>query len=325
MLNASHLTRRYGSFVAVDDASFSIGKGEVVGLLGHNGAGKTTIMKMLSGFLEPDTGSVEIDGLSLADHPKQAQRQLGYLPESLPIYPEMTLIDYLDYAASLKGLQGEWRWRDIKRALEATELEDKLSSPIGTLSRGYRQRVGVAQALLGSPKVLILDEPTNGLDPTQTQQMRQLLRELSREATILLSTHIMQEVEAVCERAMILRAGQLVLDKRLDELRDSHRLHLDTSASRQTLEQTCTRLFGTEKVRIEATPAQGPAHSYRLALGEDRDLNQTGAELARALMEAGEQLYRLQPETHNLESLFREVSQAPLNAAQTQKEDRNAA
>ena len=168
MLEVDQLTRNYGTFVAVDHVSFSIQKGEIVGLLGHNGAGKTTIMKMLSGFLEPDQGSVMIDGVDLQNETKPLQQRLGYLPENLPLYPEMTVVDYLDYAADLKGLSPEVKAVEIRRAVQATEIASKAMAPIATLSRGFKQRVGVAQAILGKPNLLILDEPTNGLDPTQT-------------------------------------------------------------------------------------------------------------------------------------------------------------
>ena len=230
MLNVSQLRRCYSDFVAADNVSFSVNKGDIVGLLGHNGAGKTTIMKMLSGYLEPDNGSVSVDGIDLGTEPKQVQKHLGYLPENLPVYPEMTVADYLDYAADLKGL-GEAKTAEIKRVVRATDIGNKLLAPIATLSRGYKQRVGVAQAILGKPKLLILDEPTNGLDPEQTQLMRELIREIAQEATVILSTHIMQEVDALCNRVLILRAGQLVVDSTLDDLRQSNHLLVSTSMS----------------------------------------------------------------------------------------------
>src|SRR5690554_6115506 len=203
MLEVSGLSRRYGDFVAVDKVSFTIGAGEIVGLLGHNGAGKTTIMKMLSGYLEPDAGKVRIGGIDLAEAPKEVQRRLGYLPENLPVYPDMTVADYLDYAAALKGLAGDAKRSEIARAVRETDIADKFLAPIATLSRGYRQRVGVAQAILGRPRLLILDEPTNGLDPTQTLHMRNLIRRLAEHATVIVSTHIMQEVDALCDRVLI--------------------------------------------------------------------------------------------------------------------------
>ena len=190
MLKVEQLSRRYGDFLAVDNVSFSIQRGEICGLLGHNGAGKTTIMKMLSGFLEPDTGVITVDGLDLAEDKLQVQRGLGYLPENLPLYPELTVVDYLDYAAELKGLTGAQKTAEIRRVVVATDIAERLTATVNTLSRGYKQRAGVAQALLGSPSLLILDEPTNGLDPEQTAHMRELIRDIAREATVILSTHI---------------------------------------------------------------------------------------------------------------------------------------
>ena len=171
MIEADRLTRRYGDFLAVDDVSFSIGHGEIVGLLGHNGAGKTTIMKMLTGYLEPSSGSVRVNGVEVEQDRQRVQQQMGYRPENLPLYPELTVVDYLAYAAELRGVDPAVA---VPRAMAATELEGKAFDAISTLSRGYKQRVGVAQAILHEPRYLILDEPTNGLDPGQTQQMRAL-------------------------------------------------------------------------------------------------------------------------------------------------------
>jgi ABC-2 type transport system ATP-binding protein len=230
VIKAEQLTRRYGDFLAVDRVDFTIEQGEIVGLLGHNGAGKTTIMKMLTGYLEPSAGRVLVDGVDVAEQPKVVQRSLGYLSESLPLYPEMTVVDYLEYAAELRGVAPADQASAVRESIESTELEVKAFDRIYTLSRGYRQRVGVAQAILHKPRFLVLDEPTNGLDPSQTQHMRDLIRRLSAQATIILSTHIMQEVSAVCDRAMILRNGRLVLDESLAALRRSERLLVGTDA-----------------------------------------------------------------------------------------------
>ena len=192
MIEVEHLTRRYGETVAVDDVSFGIGRGEVVGLLGHNGAGKTTIMKMITGFLEPTAGKIRVDGKEIGCDTRQIQRRIGYLPENCPVWPEMTVIDYLDYQAALHGVAESERPAAIRCAIERTDLGPKASEVIATLSRGYRQRVGVAQAILHDPAILILDEPTNGLDPSQIQHMRTLIRELSETATLMVSTHILQ-------------------------------------------------------------------------------------------------------------------------------------
>ena len=202
MIEAQRLTRRYGDFLAVADVSFAIDAGEIVGLLGHNGAGKTTIMKMLTGYLEPSAGAVQVDGVTVESAPLSVQASLGYLPESLPLYPELSVVDYLEYAARLRGVDPR---KAVHKAIASTELESKALDPISTLSRGFKQRVGVAQAILHEPKFLILDEPTNGLDPSQTQHMRALIQRLAQSATVILSTHIMQEVDAICGRAIILK------------------------------------------------------------------------------------------------------------------------
>ncbi len=313
MIKVEHLSRSYGDFVAVDDVSFAIDKGEIVGLLGHNGAGKTTIMKMISGYLEPSAGRIEIDGLDLARARKAVQRRIGYLPEILPIYPEMSVADYLDYAAWLKGLKGKAATREIRRAIEATEIGAKLLAPIATLSRGYKQRVGVAQAILGQPRILILDEPTNGLDPTQTQHMRELIRELSEEATVILSTHIMQEVDALCDRALIIRAGKLVLDARLEDLRLSNRIIVRSAMAPEEAEARLGALPGIDKV------ANVDGETNLLTLAADGDINAIADSVARTVIDAGHSLYELKREERDLETVFREVNQ------QREEEVRHAA
>ncbi|MDH5353613.1 MAG: ABC transporter ATP-binding protein [Gammaproteobacteria bacterium] len=307
MLEVSQLTRCYGQFKAVDDVSFSIDKGEIIGLLGHNGAGKTTIMKMLSGFLEPDHGSINVDGLDLIADPKSVQRLLGYLPENLPVYPELTVIDYLDYAADLKGISLNEKAAEVQRAITATDLTSKLTSAVATLSRGFKQRVGVAQAILGQPKFLILDEPTNGLDPEQTEHMRQLIRELAQQATVILSTHIMQEVDALCSRVLILRTGQLAIDARLDDLQRTNHLLVDSSMSAENL-KSLTKLEGIGNIDYLGFESSTNIHRYRVTLDSSAG-NGIGAKLARSIVEQGYELMRLQPEQSDLETLFREVNQ----------------
>jgi len=314
MLEVSQLTRSYGSLIAVDQVSFAIGRGEIAGLLGHNGAGKTTIMKMLSGYLEPDRGEIRIAGLDLATQTKRAQRQMGYLPENLPVYPEMAVADYLEFAARMKGLQGDAGRDEIRRVVRATDLGSRLVSPIATLSRGFKQRVGVAQAILGRPRLLILDEPTNGLDPTQTEHMRQLIRELASEATVILSTHIMQEVDALCDRVLILRAGQLAVDARLDELRFSNHALLTTSLDPRRVGQALATVDGVLDVSPLGEHGPAAACRYRLELAAGGDHRAICGRLSHAVLTAGGELYELQMEHRDLETLFREVSQAPLSS-----------
>lgn len=306
MLTVSKLKRAYGDFVAADAVDFSIAKGEIVGLLGHNGAGKTTVMKMLSGYLEPSAGHIFFEGKLLADHLKTLQQKIGYLPESLPVYPELSVGEYLDYAAELKGLRGHEKQQEVKRVVNATDIAAKLLAPIATLSRGYKQRVGVAQALLGKPRLLILDEPTNGLDPQQTLQMRELIRAIAKDATVILSTHIMQEVDALCDRVLMMRAGHLVLDEKLADLRVSRSLLLRSSLATDSLQKTLNVVTGVKAIDL-LTHNQGESHA-RVHLGEAGDVKAISAAIAKAIIASGAELYQLQPETRDLESLFREVN-----------------
>lgn len=328
MLEVSKLRRCYGDFLAVDAVSFSIRSGEIVGLLGHNGAGKTTIMKMLSGFLEPDQGTVTVDGLNLARQPKQVQAKLGYLPENLPVYPEMAVADYLDFAAVLKGLQGDIRKAEIKRVIQATDLGNKVLAPISTLSRGYRQRVGVAQAILGKPRLLILDEPTNGLDPTQTEHMRELIRGLSQQATVILSTHIMQEVDALCDRVLILNNGRLVIDEELARLKQSSQLQLVTDVDADELKRILQAVNAVADLQPAMQPGgnepTAPWQSYVLQLQAAVDIQDAAAQTAAAIVAANGRVATLQPLVRNLEMLFSEVS-AGAQAAPGQEVDRDAA
>lgn len=307
MLEVSQLSRSYGSVKAVDNVSFSIGKGEIVGLLGHNGAGKTTILKMISGYLEPDAGSVTIDGVDLAANLKRVQSGIGYLPENLPVYQEMNVADYLVFAAEMKGLSASNKYTEIKRVIAATALNDKLLSPIATLSRGYKQRVGVAQAILGKPKLLILDEPTNGLDPEQTQHMRDLIRGIANDATVILSTHIMQEVDALCSRVLMLSAGTLAVDARLEELRHSNHLLLETSMPENAVAglKTIDGITGINLVERNAEDS----YTYRIDTTSPEMLKNVSAALAAGIIESGQKLYRLLPERRDLETLFREVEE----------------
>ena len=301
MIDAEGLTRRYGDTLAVDDVSFTIGKGEIVGLLGHNGAGKTTIMKMLTGYLEPSAGRVKVDGLDVAEAPQAVRQRLGYLPEKCPVYPEMTVAGYLDYVAGLRGVDN--RPLALREVLGATDLTDRALDPIGTLSRGFQQRVGVAQAIVHKPQLLILDEPTNGLDPSQTQHMRELILRLAKHATVILSTHIMQEVDAVCDRVMILRAGELALDERLAALQESARVALATDATLGDVEAAVDG-FATVAGR-----GAGYTVEFDAAADETRI-----AELAKRLVAGGVAVHSLAPEKRDLETVFREVNSAAAGA-----------
>ena len=304
VIEARNLTRRYGETLAVHDVGFSIGGGEIVGLLGHNGAGKTTIMKMLTGYLEPSSGNALVDGVDVAEAPEEVQRRLGYLPENCPVYPEMAVLDYLDYVAALRGMrQSGTALRDV---LAATDLADRAFDPIGTLSRGYQQRVGVAQAIVHKPQLLILDEPTNGLDPSQTQHMRDLIRRLAENATVILSTHIMQEVAAVCDRVMILRGGELAVDERLSALQESARVVLATDAA----EDDVRAALGVDVAARQVDGQDPNEHCFAIEF-DDAANGERVADLARRLVSAGVAIHSLTAEQRDLETVFREVNESP--------------
>lgn len=305
MIEASHLTRQFGRTTAVSNVSFDIDSNEVVGLLGPNGAGKTTIMRMLSGYLEPTTGVVRVNGQDLGQNAYALQRQLGYLPENLPVYPDMMVADYLDYVATIKGIAPSERMRAVKEALHATYIQDRALDVIGQLSRGMKQRVGVAQAILGRPRLLILDEPTNGLDPRQTEQMRQLITQLARRATIIISTHILQEVEAVCDRVLILRNGQLAIDRQMSELRSCGELLLRTDNTVTDLETQLARMPQIAAVRkLEGTAEAG---EYCLSLREGSDPDTAAGNIAACVNQAGARLFMLDRQSRHLDDIFNEV------------------
>ena len=210
MIEVSHLSKSYGSRPAVQDLSFTVPDGQIYGLLGPNGAGKSTIMNILTGYLAPTEGEVKVAGFRLPEQAQQAKACVGYLPEQPPLYPEMTVQEYLDFVAELKGVKHAQRKQQVLAAARRTGLEEVLPRVIRSLSKGYRQRVGIAQALLGSPQLIILDEPTVGLDPAQVIEIRNLIRELGRAHTVILSSHILSEVQAVCQQVLILSKGRLV-------------------------------------------------------------------------------------------------------------------
>ncbi len=305
MINVERLTRVYGSLTAVDGVSFSISKGEVVGLLGHNGAGKSTIMKMLTGYLEPTAGTIAVDGLRMGPDTSAIQARIGYLPENCPVWPEMTVIDFLGYHAALSGVPAARREAAIARAIRRTALREKATARIETLSRGFRQRVGVAQAILHDPDIVILDEPTNGLDPTQVREMRGLIRELAKTATVILSTHVLQEVRAVCERALIIRAGRLVVDRKIAELEVAQGLTLTTD---RALAERLAGLPGVAGVTLAAR--EGSRITYRLDAAPE-----AAPEIARAVVAAGAALYALEPHKRDLETVFAEVNEELAHAA----------
>ena len=236
MIEVSHLTKKYGHRLAVEDVSFAVADGGICGLLGPNGAGKSTIMNILTGYLSATSGQVTVAGHPLPEEADAAKKCVGYLPEQPPLYPEMTVQEYLDFAAELKGVKKAERKEQVRSAARHTGLEKVLPRLIRSLSKGYRQRVGIAQALLGSPKLIILDEPTVGLDPAQVIEIRKLIRELGQAHTVILSSHILSEVQAVCQQVLILSKGRLAASGSLQEL----------TADGRSLEEVFLELTGGE-------------------------------------------------------------------------------
>jgi ABC-2 type transport system ATP-binding protein len=219
MINAEGLTKFYGTQCAVDNISLNIQKGEIVGLLGPNGAGKTTTLRMFTGFLKPSAGNIKIKDFDIDEHPLEVKRLIGYLPESAPLYNEMLAYDYLRYVAEIRGIEKGQIDSRLKHVATLCGINEVMHKPIGTLSKGYKQRVGLAHAMIDDPEILILDEPTSGLDPNQIVEIRDIIRKIGREKTIILSTHILSEAEATCDRIIIINRGKIVADEGIDTLK----------------------------------------------------------------------------------------------------------
>ena len=301
MIKVTELLRTYGDLKAVDNVSFEINKGEIVGLLGHNGAGKTTIMKMLTGFLDPSAGNILIDDLNIETDKLAIQQKIGYLPENVPLYSEMTVADYLEFVADLKSISN--KKEAISAAIKKTSLQAKVNQRIDTLSKGFKQRVGVAQAILANPEILILDEPTNGLDPSQIQEMRNLIKELGQNSTIILSTHIMQEVEAVCDRVIILQQGKVALDSQMKDLKESKRVALAVDIDEASLKNLIKEI--TPVAECKFINNEAGVYNYTLILKERSA--QVLPEIAKKIVANNSNLYKLSFEQESLESIFRSL------------------
>jgi ABC-2 type transport system ATP-binding protein len=295
-----NITKWYGRQKALDDVSFSIEKGHVTGFLGPNGAGKSTMMKIITGFLPPSTGEVQVNGLEVRNHLLEVRRMIGYLPEHNPLYPEMYIREYLFYVAGIYRL-GKEKKKRVEEIIGLTGLGPEQHKQIGSLSKGYRQRVGLAQALLHDPDVLILDEPTSGLDPNQILEIRELIKTLGREKTVLLSTHIMQEVEAICDRVIIIHKGRIIADESERSL-----VHLREKQSFFTIQAEFSEEVPVDHLTslthvLEVTPAGN--HSFVLQC--EADIRE---EIFRMAVEKGFTLRGLSLAARNLEDVFRELT-----------------
>ncbi len=305
MIDVAELTKSYGPIEALRGITFQVGEGEIVGLLGPNGAGKSTAIKIITGFLQPDSGTVRVDGLDVLTHTQAVQARIGYLPENTPLYPELSVQSYLRLMADLREIpEGEQTAR-LSEAIYATGMAEYLTRPIGQLSKGLRQRVGLAQAILHQPKLLILDEPTVGLDPTQVVEIRHLIRRLARSSTILFSSHILSEVEALCDRVIIIMNGQVRADARLAELAATANAVLVLQEPRAEAGQALRRLEGVRQVEPMQTPDGFPA--YRVVGQGEADLCPAIYELART---NDWPLRELRRDVRTLEAVFNQLATA---------------
>jgi gliding motility-associated transport system ATP-binding protein len=303
VIEVQHLTKRYGPVTAVDDVSFKVERGEILGFLGPNGAGKTTTMRILTGYMPPTGGKALVGGYDVQDQPIEAKRRTGYLPETPPLYPEMTVRDYLDFCARIKGVPRAERVSRVKSSMERTRIADVGKRHCGKLSKGYRQRVGLAQALLHNPEVLILDEPTAGLDPKQIIETRQLIKQLGGDHTVILSTHILPEVSQTCGRVVIINKGRVVAvdtpENLTSRLTGSETMLLQVDAAGADPTAALTAVPGVTQVRVGDT--RGTVASLEVESGQGRDVRR---DLAAAIVNRGWGLLELRPMRMSLEEIF---------------------
>jgi ABC-2 type transport system ATP-binding protein len=305
MIRVQQLTKKYGSFTAVKGISFEVEKGEIVGFLGPNGAGKSTTMKILTGFLPPTTGRASIAGFDVFDQSVEARRRLGYLPENTPLYTEMKVGEYLRYRAALKGVPGSKVRERVGDVLDLCQISDREKQLISSLSKGYRQRVGLADALVHDPDLLILDEPTIGLDPNQIRTVRELIKNLAEKRTVLISTHILPEVEMMCSRVIVIHRGQIRATDTAENLRKNHRavgeLILEARAGADAVET----LKSVPTVKdVTATP-DGDWTTFTLRLDANAE---PGAEIMRLAMERKWEVREIHQKRATLEDVFAELT-----------------
>lgn len=308
MIEVQELTKRFAGRTAVDSISFSVGKGEVVGFLGPNGAGKSTTMRMLTGYLPPSSGGANVGGHDVFNDSVRARREIGYMPESVPLYDDMRVIEYLNFRGALKGLSGSNLKESCGRVMDLTGLKDVQRKMVGNLSKGYRQRLGLADALVHKPRLLILDEPTNGLDPNQIRQVRSLIAQLSTEHTILLSTHILSEVEMVCKRVIIIHRGKIRADDTPQNLAGASRsagtLTAEIQADPEELTTRIQALAGVRRVTISGN--DGAWQQVEVKLEPTTDAREEIAALARDLHWPVREISRSRT---TLEDVFVEITQ----------------
>ena len=314
MIEVEHLTKRYGSVTAVDDISFRVNKGEILGFLGPNGAGKTTTMRVLTGYMPASTGRAVVAGYDVFDQPIEAKRRTGYLPETPPLYPDMTVRDYLAFVARIKGVPRRERTARVDEMMHKTRIADVANRACGKLSKGYRQRVGLAQALMHNPDVLILDEPTAGLDPKQIIETRQLIKALAGDHTIILSTHILPEVSQTCQRVVIINRGKVVAvdtpDNLTSRLRGSETMYLQVDAGGADAATVLQRVSGVTRVAIADSKQQ--VVGYEIDSEAGRDVRR---ELAAAIVGRGWGLLEMRPMRLSLEEIFLHVTTEEMPAA----------
>lgn len=308
MIEVSHLVKRYGDTAAVDDLSFTVEKGQIYGFLGPNGAGKSTTMNILTGYIAPTAGTILINGHNILEEPEEARKSIGYLPEIPPVYPEMTVTEYLVYAAGLKKLPRKERSRMIDEAMEQTGLLEVRERLIKNLSKGYRQRVGLAQAILGSPQIIILDEPMVGLDPKQIIEIRELIRSLSKEHTVILSSHILSEISAICDHILIIAHGKLAASDTPDNLtrlmQGTGTLELTIKGKQTEIEMMLQAVDRIKQKKVAVSDETG-AFDVEIQTGGDVDLREQLFELCA---ERKLPILRMQQSKASLEDVFLELT-----------------
>ena len=311
LVQIENLVKHFGPIRAVDGVSFSVGRGEVLGFLGPNGAGKSTTMKIVTGFLPADSGRAAVGGEDIAASPLSVKRRIGYLPEGAPLYSDMTTRAFLEFVAGVRGIRGAERRRRVEETVARVELESVLEQPIETLSKGFKRRVGLAQSILHDPEVLILDEPTDGLDPNQKHEVRTLIREMAPRKAIVLSTHLLEEVDAVCSRAIIISAGRIVSDGTPEELHGRAEGHNAVTLALRRVEPESARaalatLEGVQAVE-EVAGGDPPAEGVRLRV-RPRAGRSIATEVSRVARERGWEVGELTVDRGRLDDVFRAIT-----------------